>query len=60
MHRDTYRINQRNRAICDTYYALLRQGMPYMQAYAETGERYWLSESHVRRIIAHYAHRRDG
>ena len=55
MNRDTYKIEQRNRAICETYYELIRQGMPFMRAYAETGERFWLSASHIRRVIAHYA-----
>ncbi len=55
MNRDTYRIEQRNKAICEMYYGLIRTGMPFMQAYAETGERFWLSESHIRRVIAHYA-----
>ena len=45
MNRDTYKIEQRNKAICEMYYGLIRQGMPFMRAYAETGERFWLSES---------------
>ena len=55
MNRDTYKIERRNKAICETYYGLIREGMPFMRAYAETGERFWLSESHIRRVIAYYA-----
>ena len=55
MNSDTYKIERRNKAICETYYGLIREGMPFMRAYAETGERFWLSESHIRRVIAHYA-----
>ncbi len=55
MKKDKFLLTQRNRRICDMYYDLLRRGKPFMQAYATTAETFWLSESHVRRIIAHYA-----
>ena len=55
MKKDKFLITQRNRRICAMYFDLLRRGIPFMQPYATTAETFYLSESHVRRIIAHYA-----
>ena len=59
MNRDKYLTERRNKAICQAFYTLLRQGMPAMRAYATVGEQYWLSENHIRRIIAHYAQQKE-
>ena len=55
MKKDKFLLAQRNRRICAMYFDLLRRGTPFMEAYAATAETFWLSESHIRRIIAHHA-----
>ena len=55
MKKDKFLIAQRNRRICAMYFDLLRRGMLFMQAYAATADTFYISESLVRRIIAHYS-----
>ena len=50
--RDLYQLRHRNLAIRREFDSLLRQGVPTMAAYAQTGETFYLSESRIRDIIA--------
>lgn len=43
---------RRNKAMCERFYTALGKGMPIMQAYANVGEEFYLSEERVRKIIA--------
>ncbi len=43
---------ERNRAINVKFMEYLRQGMGFMDAYEKTARDFWLSESHIRDIIA--------
>ena len=51
MKREPYIIQKRNRNICRHCLLLIRNGTPYMQAYAATAARYYLSEKRVRDIV---------
>ena len=42
----------RNKAIRERYYQLVRDGTPFMVAYAMTGREFYLSDERVRKIIA--------
>ncbi len=51
MKREPYIIQKRNRNIYRHCLLLIRNGTPYMQAYAATAARYYLSEKRVRDIV---------
>lgn len=43
---------RRNKAINARFAEYLKQGMGFMEAYEKTASDFWLSESHIRDIIA--------
>jgi DNA polymerase III delta subunit len=43
---------RRNEAIRKCFYEQLGKGMPIMEAYSLTGQRFYLSEERVRQIVA--------
>ena len=45
-------IKRRNKAIREQFYELLGKDVPIMEAYAMTGQCFYLSERRVREIIA--------
>jgi len=51
-NRDQYQIQQRNVAIRNTFFHYIETGMPRMDAYARTGQEYYLSEEYVRQIVS--------
>ena len=50
--RDFYQLQQRNTAVRNTFFHYIQTGMPYMDAYAQTGQDFFLSEEYVRKIVA--------
>jgi len=50
--KDRYQIRQRNAAIRETFFHYIQTGMPRMEAYAKTGEEYFLGEERIRQIVA--------
>lgn len=46
-------IRERNEQIRSLYWHYLQEGMPCMQAYAQVGTLYELSEDRIREIVAH-------
>ena len=54
MKRDLYIQRVRDRNIYAHFLALIRSGMPRMQAYADTGAVFYLSEQRVRDIVRMY------
>ena len=51
MKKDLYQLRRRNKAIHERYEELIRNGMPFMLAYEQTGEDFYLSEETIRKII---------
>ena len=51
MKKDLYQLRRRNKAIHERYEELIRNGIPFMLAYEQTGEDFYLSEETIRKII---------
>ena len=47
-----YYKSSRNKAIVEKFDDFLRQGYPTMEAYAQTGKVFFLTEERIRKIIA--------